>query len=261
MSLLEATPPLRVIRAFDLDGGAALVHLHNVSGGLLGGDHLEMHIDVAANASAQVTTTSATRVYKRRDGMPDSVQLNQVSVGQNGLLEMLPDPLIPYANAAYTQRTRIDLADGAGLFWWETLAPGREAHGEVFQYERVAVEMDITAAGRPIAIESACLEPHRRPLTSAARMGAYRYLSTFYICRVGLPANQWTTLESDLAALAQSFSAADAVWGVGTLAAHGCVIRGLSTDSATITPRLFAFWDAARRALYAQPAIPPRKIY
>ena len=31
-------PPLRVVRAFPLADGAALVHLHNVSGGLLGGE-------------------------------------------------------------------------------------------------------------------------------------------------------------------------------------------------------------------------------
>jgi urease accessory protein len=35
-------PPLKVVRAFELEDGAALVHLHNVSGGLLGGDRLEL---------------------------------------------------------------------------------------------------------------------------------------------------------------------------------------------------------------------------
>src|ERR1700683_3460772 len=34
------TPPLRVIRAFPAEDRSALVHMHNVSGGVLGGDKL-----------------------------------------------------------------------------------------------------------------------------------------------------------------------------------------------------------------------------
>ncbi|MGA2428146.1 MAG: hypothetical protein ABSH13_06560 [Candidatus Acidiferrum sp.] len=43
-------PPLKVVRAFAVEGGAALVHLHNVSGGLLGGDRLELAVNVGAHA-------------------------------------------------------------------------------------------------------------------------------------------------------------------------------------------------------------------
>ena len=50
-----------------------------------------------------------------------------MAVAENDLLELLPDPLIPFAGSAYQQQTQIDLADNAGLFWWETIAPGREA--------------------------------------------------------------------------------------------------------------------------------------
>ncbi len=39
--------PLRIVRAFQLDDGGALVHLHNLSGGVLGGDHLDLAIDVS----------------------------------------------------------------------------------------------------------------------------------------------------------------------------------------------------------------------
>src|SRR5271169_2160149 len=48
-------PPLKVVRAFAVEDGAALVHLHNVSGGLLGGDRLELAVNVGRGARAQVT--------------------------------------------------------------------------------------------------------------------------------------------------------------------------------------------------------------
>ena len=65
---LMQTPPLRFVRPFPLPDGAALVHLHNLSGGVLGGDTLQTTIDVDAGARAQVTTTGATRIYRRRAG-------------------------------------------------------------------------------------------------------------------------------------------------------------------------------------------------
>ena len=39
-------PPLRVIRAFHTNENGAMVHLHNVSGGLFGGDDLRLEVEV-----------------------------------------------------------------------------------------------------------------------------------------------------------------------------------------------------------------------
>src|SRR5271170_1827424 len=111
-TILAATqqqPPLRVVRAFPLEDGAALVHLHNVSGGLLGGDALELSIRVGAGAQAQVTTTGATRIYRPKPDAPPATQTTEINVGENGLLEYVPDPLIPFAGARFAQRTTIQL--------------------------------------------------------------------------------------------------------------------------------------------------------
>jgi urease accessory protein len=256
----EATPPLRVIRAFELADGAAMIHLHNVSGGVLGGDHLEMSVRVGAGAQAQVTTTSATRVYRSRGQR--AVQTNTIQVAEGGLLEMLPDPVIPFAASDYQQITRVQLAEGAGLFWWEVIAPGREARGERFAYNRLMLETEIHACGRPIALECSRLEPGLRPLAALSRLGTYHYFAAFYICRVGMPSAAWNTLESELAELASSLTqSAEIQWGVSTLAAHGLVVRSLSQNSRGILKGLTAFWDKAKRSLYGREAIPPRKIY
>lgn len=186
--------------AFPGPEGEALVHLHNLSGGVLGGDRLELEVRVGPGARAQLTTTGATRVYRRGAGAGEAVQLNRLRVEQDGLLEYLPDPLIPYRGASYRQSTGIELAPGGGLFWWETLTPGREAHGERFDFERVVLETEIRSGQDrvPIARERAVLEPSRRSLTSPARMGLYGYLVTFYICRAGDPAGAWLSLEQEL---------------------------------------------------------------
>src|SRR5579859_6400465 len=262
LAVCEQQPPLQVIRSFALPQGGALVHLHNLSGGVLGGDRLELSVEVGPRAYAQLTTTSATRVYRSRPEAPMALQTNAIQVREGGLLEYLPDPLIPFAGARYQQQTRIDLAEDAGLFWWETVAPGREAHGEIFTYDQLQLGLSLFAGGRPIAIERLKLEPAVRLLRPPARLGPYRYFSSFYICRVGLEPARWSSLESSLQLLAQSLTQpGESIWGVSSLVAHGLLVRGLSRRGRLLPPGLLAFWRAAKLALYEQEAIMPRKIY
>jgi len=254
--------PLQVVRAFDLDDGASLVHLHNVSGGVLGGDRLETHIAVGPNAMAQVTTTGATRIYRPNAADEVAVQTTNVTVAEGGLLEYLPDPLIPFAGAHYRQETQISLAPGAGLFWWEMVAPGRAAHGECFAYKRLELALDLQAGNHLIARERARLEPSHRPMQSPARLGLYRHFCTFYVCQVGEATARWQALEAELSALAQELSSpGDALWGASTLFAHGLSVRGLSRTGRDLPVGLLAFWQAAKRALYGREATVPRKVH
>src|ERR1700675_860524 len=145
--------PLKVVRAFALADGAALVHLHNVSGGLLGDDHLLLSVRLRENTNVQLTTTGATRIYRAREAASPATQQTEISLAANSFLEYLPDPIIPFAGARFSQRTTIQLGSGADLFWWEILAPGREAHGELFDYDSVEIKSDVIAEGRLISRE------------------------------------------------------------------------------------------------------------
>jgi urease accessory protein len=259
--VLEQRQPLKVVRGFDLDGGAALVHLHNLSGGVLAGDKLSLDVAVDAGARAQITSTSATRAYRSPAEAGPSEFVTQIQVSENALLEYLPDPLIPFAGARYSQRTHVSLSNGAGLFWWETLTPGREARGEVFSYDLLHLSFELRAAGIPIATEHNHLDPALRPLTSLVRLGPFRYLSSFYICSAGAPESTWDRLERQLLTLARSETSPVIIWGLTRLPAHGLVVRALSQNGRDIARGLIAFWRAAKQALYGQDAVIPRKIY
>ena len=255
-------PPLRVVRAFPLPNGGKLVHLHNLSGGVLAGDRLELHVDVAADSYAQLTTVGATRIYRSHDEVAPASQLNTVHVGERGLLEYLPDLLIPFAGSRYQQQTQIVLEDGAGLFWWETITPGRLARGECFAYDLLQLSFNLSTSTKPLAIERFTLEPQRQPLSTLARLGAYRYFGSFYICCVGLEPARWLALEQMLSRLADELTReGETLWGVSTLVAHGLVVRYASRQGLSLPNGLFAFWQAAKHELYGNDAILPRKIY
>ena len=254
-------PPLKVVRAFTLEDGTALAHLHNVSGGLLGGDQLSLRVNVGCGASVQVTTTSATRIYRhRREHLP-TTQRNEFNVGEGALLEYLPDATIPFAGANFSQRTSIELANGAGIFWWEIVAPGREASGELFAYERFEMRTRVSAPGRKIAAENICLRPGKQDIGSLARWGANRYAATFYICRVGIAASEWHRAEERLREVSSRLTRrGEILWGVSSLVAHGLVVKCIARNGRDVLPGLHELWGSAKRDLYGREAIPPRKV-
>ncbi len=255
-------PPWRVVRAFEQANSGALVHLHNVSGGILTGDRLSLRIAVGPGSSAQVTSTGATRIYRHREGAVVSEQSTEISLEEGSLLEYLPDALIPYAGSRHSQRTLIRLEKQATLFWWEVLAPGRQAMGETFAFESLRIETEIRSTMRPLLLESFLLEPAVRPLSSAARMGHYTHMASFYACQVGVPSRRWQDLEQRLNEFAGARTQAGVtLWGASKLSSDGVAVRGLSVSSRTLPATLAGFWRVARSFLTGEEPVAPRKTY
>lgn len=259
---LEQYPPLRVVRPFSLPGGGVLIHLHNISGAVLGGDRLATELCLQEGARVQVTTTGATRIYRHRPSEGCAEQVTRCTIGQGALLEVLPDPLIPYAGSQYRQKTSYELAEGAGLLAWELITPGREAHGERFAYDTLELHTTIHGCGAPLAQERICLQPRVRPLDSPMRLGRYGCMAAFYACKTGAAPEVWAQLERELGELAEHKSCAgEIVWGASALPADGVVVRGLSRTQRQLAAGLPLFWSAARQFLYGEAAIMPRKLY
>jgi len=254
-------PPWRVIRAFPQENGTALVHLHNVSGGVLAGDDLHLDIEVGPRARAQVTSTGATRLYRHRHGSPDSQQIISISVAEGGLLEYLPDALIPFAGTRHRQSTRIMLAAGATIFGWEVIAPGRQAMGERFRFDRLRLTMRIESPRDPVLLEDFLLQPDVESLVSPARLGDYTHVATFYAIQVGRPVADLLELERQLREIAIRESCQGCtIWGTSALTSDGVLVKGLSTSARGIQATLVGFWTAARCFLIGDAPVPPRKL-
>lgn len=236
------------------------MHLHNVSGGILAGDRLSLDIAAGPGAAAQITSTGATRLYRHRSGAPDSEQHISIRVENGALVEYLPDPLIPFRGSRHRQRTTVTLAGGATFFWWEIVAPGRQAMGEEFEFDTLRIETRIESALRPLLLEEILLEPHSRSLKSNARLGGYRYAASFYAIQTGRSPADCRNLEARLNQIALQQSSAGTIWGASALVSDGVVVRGLSATSRDLTAQLTRFWSAARSFLTGVDAVPPRKL-
>ena len=250
------------MRAFALPDSGKLVHLHNVSGGVLSGDRLALHVNVGASAAAQITTTGATRLYRHREGAADSEQHSTFFVGEAGQLEYLPDPVIPYAGSRHAQRTEIRLARGAAVFWWECFAPGRLAAGERFAFERLRVQTAVYAGARPVLREDYLLEPEKKPLAAPVRMLGYSHMASFCAVQEGRPPEFWRSLEGGLNEIARVRTVpGHTVWGASALVSDGVLVRGLAASGRFLHEALLEFWKAARLAVTGTEPVPPRKIY
>ncbi|MEJ7633043.1 MAG: urease accessory protein UreD, partial [Rubrobacteraceae bacterium] len=145
-----ASAPFGAVRANYPDGsGMAEVQITNPSGGILGGDHLEMEVAVAPGASATVITQAANKAYRGAGSSQRAV----FRVEGGPFLEYLPHHLIPYPNSDYRQTARFHLVPDAALIAWDAFAAGRVARGEMFAFTRLRSQTEIHRDGIPEAID------------------------------------------------------------------------------------------------------------
>jgi urease accessory protein len=260
MSVLRQEPPWRVIRAFPNPQNQALVHLHNVSGGIVAGDSLHLTLEADPCAQVQVTSTGATRIYRTRPDRSAACLSTSIRVGEGALLEYLPDMVIPFSGSCFSQSMDVSLGPNAGFIGWETIAAGRVASGEAFGFDSFISECSIRSVARPLALERYTLTPAFGDPRSIARWGRFRYTASLYVCHTGAAASRWIGLESRLNELAVSRTSDATRWGASTLVANGLVIRGLALEAHQISTGLHTLWDFAKQELWGAPAIPPRKI-
>jgi len=260
MSVPVQEPPWRAIRAFQNPQRQAVVHLHNVSGGVLSGDSLDLSIEAGESTRVQVTSVGATRIYRQRPGRETARLFTSIRVDDGAMLEYLPDVIIPFCGSRFRQSTVVSLGSNAGFIAWETLAAGRIASGEEFALDFFHSECSICSDTRPVAMERYSVTPSSRDPRSVARWGRFRYSATLYICHTGIAQSQWLGLESRLSEQAFGQVSGSSRWGVSALVAGGLVIRGLALEAHHITSGLYTFWNLAKQELWGEPAVPPRKI-
>jgi urease accessory protein len=100
----------------------------NSSGGIAGGDRLEIEVVALNDASVAVTTQAAEKVYRALD-RPARVG-TKLKACRTAKLAWLPQETIVFDQARIRRQTEIDLCSGAELIALEWLVLGRAARGE-----------------------------------------------------------------------------------------------------------------------------------
>jgi urease accessory protein len=144
--------PLCIQRPFYPGDGACHAYLLHPPGGLAAGDELELDVDVAAEASALLTTPAATKFY-RSDGAP-SVQRQTLRVAAGAALEWLPQESILFGGSRAVIDTDVELAPGARFIGWEQLSLGRPLSGDRYTAGSLVQRTRLALGGEPLLHES-----------------------------------------------------------------------------------------------------------
>jgi urease accessory protein len=205
-----------------VESEALLVHLVNPTAGFFDGDRLDLDVVAGKGCHLVLSTPGASRVHRSRGGEP-ALCFQRLQVEAGAFLEWIPEPFIPQAGARYFQRTEIDLHPEAGLLFFEWITPGRVARGEIFAYESLRWELDLTCAGTLVARESFQLQSRDCSLVALRERFPSAHYVTAYVA--GIPSDRWPAEALD------ALESPKVYLGHGPLRAGVHIVRALCADS------------------------------
>ncbi len=137
--------PLRVLRRLYPEGPGICHHvIVHPPGGVVGGDRLQVDVQMDADTHALITTPGATRFY-RSAGLP-AVQQARLQLAPGARLEWLPLETIAHRDCIAENHLSLDLAPGAEAMGWDLLALGLPAAGEAFDRGRFLQQLELPGA-------------------------------------------------------------------------------------------------------------------
>jgi urease accessory protein len=146
-------------------------------GGIAGGDHIELSVDVEAGAHVQLTTPGATRWY-RNAGAP-ATQSIAFHVEDGAVLEWLPQGTIVFDGAHAASDIRVELDGTACYIGWDVVCLGRTASSERCTHGRWRQRCDIERDSALIWSERMVLDGNSPWLLSPAGLNGAPVFGTF----------------------------------------------------------------------------------
>ncbi|TDC69386.1 urease accessory protein UreD [Actinomadura sp. GC306] len=190
------------------------VHLVGAAAGPLGGDELNLDLEVAAGAVLAVRSVASTLLLP---GRGESTTRVRAAVADGAHLDLALEPAVAAAGCRHHAVTEIVLEAGATLRWREELVLGR--HGETAG--RYRARTDVTLGGRPLLRNELRL-PDPALYSSGAVLGDARCTGTVLLVGDGLATEPY---------------AAEGL-AVMPLAGPAVLVTALAPDSAALRRRL-----------------------
>ncbi len=234
--------PLRVVLP-GAEGDLPSALLITTSGGLVGGDRIDIAVSVGAGAAARVGPQAAEKVYRSLG--PDAVLALDLQVADGGWLEYLPMETILFDGSRLDRHGRLDVAGSGRLTAGEILVFGRLARGEVLRRGRLRDALSVTVDGTPVWADALVLEDDvGRRLDHPAGLAGARGLAT--LVHVAHDAGSRLTLVREQ-------MAASGVRAGATIVGPVLIARWLG-DPAALRQPFARTWAALR----ATAGLPPR---
>jgi urease accessory protein len=246
--------PLRVLRSLYPEGPGVCHHvLVHPPGGIVGGDELDIDVQLEARTHALITTPGATRFYRSAGAV--GAQRARLRVGEGARMEWLPLEAIAYRGCSAHNDVRFELAAGASMIGWDLLALGLPAAGEPF--DDGSFEQRLEWPGR--WLERGRLDAHdQRLLASPLGLAGHGVLGTLWFASAEPIAPAVREALLDAAREPQDGPVFDGPSGATSPTPHLVLLRVLAQrvePAFTWFSSVRARW---RRLAWQMDAVPPR---
>ncbi len=246
--------PLRVLQSLYPEGPGVC---HNVlvhpPGGVVGGDTLDITVQVEAGAHALITTPAATRFYKSAGEAGTQQVKAQLQSGAR--LEWLPLETICY-NACQAVNTAVfDIAPGAEMMGWDITALGLPNANLPFERGSLQQHIEVKNAWLERAVINAA---DKRLLHSPLGLAGHLCMGTLFFATGEAIAR--ARREEILAALRASIEGHELAATTGPTAPNPrtIVVRTLSPRTEAAMDVLRRAWAALRQTAWQMDGTPPR---
>lgn len=239
--------PLRVQRLFYPEENLAHVYILHPPGGVVGGDQLNIKLDIHTQAQVLCTTPGSGKFYLSAGSRAMLDQHLRVKAGAS--LEWLPQENILFAGARLHARTRIELEDDAVFIGWDVTCLGRPSSHERFEHGAFDSRLELYHNQKLLLVENQrILDP--QALDAAAGLRGQPVQATL----LAFPCDE-SHLESARSQLA--IQGASSLMGV-TLIDGLLVMRALGSNSEQLKKQMTSVWQVLRPMLLGRPAVLPR---
>ena len=127
---------------------SVLVFLLTYGGGLVGGDQVNLTIDVKTKAKLSIVTQGHTKIFKSPSRDVVTCQQLYVTIDKDAGVCLLPDPVQPFEGSVYEQRQIFRLVDGGSLCLLDWVSEGRTARGEDWDLRAWSGRNEVWSAAR-----------------------------------------------------------------------------------------------------------------
>jgi urease accessory protein len=160
-----ATSPVKLFATRNC-GSTCWVCSATLGGGLVGGDAVHMTVEVKSGARALITTQASTKVYR---SLRPASQTLTAAIEDDGLFAVIPDPIVCFAGADFSQAQHYELTHNANLIAIDWVTSGRHATGERWAFARFESRIEITRERKRVLYDGRLLRNHSTSI--AERMG------------------------------------------------------------------------------------------
>ena len=133
------------------------VFILGFGGGLVSADSVDLQVTVDASSSLLLLSQSATKVFKSH-GETTTLNSLTASVHTRATLLILPEPVILFRNASFTQIQNINLDPLANLVFLDWFTAGRVSRGEKWEFSKYSSTTTIRRGGVLIARDATLLD-------------------------------------------------------------------------------------------------------